>query len=343
VASDAVLAVGAVVTLELPGLELTGRVIRAGISSERLRVRLTGGAVDWSAVQEAKHYRDTTADTILEDVAVTVDEALGTDFPFWTRNPGTTGSTAQAVAQYLGFNWRVNPDGTVRLRAEAPETVDTSELVEVGRDPARGLVEAAPENAVLLPGVLAGADSVGDVLYNQGPDGLFRVRYYTEARGRVRHALERIIRWVTRDTLFLGLYTAEVVRQAADGTLDLMPADDRLRSQGLQSVPIRHGLPGVTVEVPNGELVLLGFDAGDPSKPYAALWHEGQVTKVNIGGDSLVAMAELVSARLDAIQAAFDAHTHPYVDTPAGPAVTSPTLGVIGPLEPVASEVLGTR
>ena len=338
VASDTEVAAGDTVTLDLPGLALTARVIRAGISSERLRIRLTGGSVDWSAVQEVKHYKATSADAVVEDVAVELDQPLGEAFDFWTRAPGTTGSTVQAVAQYLGFNWRVNPDGTVRLRGEAPETVDTSELVEVGRDPARGLVEAAPENAVILPGTLAGADSVGDVLYNQGPDGLFRVRYYTEARGRVRHALERIIRWVTRDTLFLGLYMAEVVRQAADGTLDLMPDDDRLRSQGLQSVPIRHGLPGVTVEVPNGERVLLGFDAGDPSKPYAALWHEGQVTRVNIGGEVAVALSTLVTERLDTIQQAFDVHLHPTGMGPSGP-----PQAPIGALEPVASEVLHTR
>lgn len=338
VASDTELNPGDTLVLGLPELDLTGRVVRAGIFAERLRVRLTGGELDWSEAQPVKHYRETTADQVLEDVGIELDQSLGIDLPFWTRNPGTTGSTVQAIAAYLGHNWRVNPDGTVRLRAEAPESVDVTGLVETARDPARGLVETAPEAAVLLPGVLAGDDSVGDVLYSQGPDGLFRARYYTEARGRIRLALERVIRWVTRDTLFLGQYTAEVVSQAADGTLDLMPDDDRLRSQGLQSVPIRHGLPGVRVEVPAGERVLLGFDAGDPSKPYAALWHEGQITRVFIGGEVAVALSTLVSERIDTIQQAFDAHIHPTGMGPSGPPQEP-----IGPLDPVASEVLHTR
>lgn len=338
VAADAELAPGDLVTLGLPELELAGRVVRAGIFAERLRVRLTGGDVDWSAAQPAKHYKNTTTGQVIADVGVTTDQPLTDALAFWTRSPGTVGSTVAAVAEHMGVAWRVNPDGTIRIRAEAPESVDVTGLVETARDPARGLVEAAPESAVVVPGCLAGDDSVGDVLYSQGPDGLFRVRYYTEARARLRHALERVIRWVMRDTLYHGQYTADVVRQAADGTLDLLPHDDRLRGQGLQSVPIRHGLPGVTVEVPAGELVLLGFDSGDPSKPHAALWHPGQVTRVNIGGETAVALSDLVSARLDAIQAAFDAHIHPTGMGPSGPP-PSP----IGPLEPVASEVLHTR
>jgi hypothetical protein len=62
VADDAELTSGDEVTLALPELELTGRVVRAGLAAERLRVRLTGGATDWGAAQEVKHYRNTTAE-----------------------------------------------------------------------------------------------------------------------------------------------------------------------------------------------------------------------------------------------------------------------------------------
>lgn len=343
VATDTEVEAGDTVELSLPGLDLVAFVVRAGIFAGRLRLRLTGGEQDWSEAQDVKHYKQTTADQVLEDVDVTTEAALGVALPFWTRAEGTTGSTVQAVAQYLGFNWRVNPDGTVRIAAETPAAVDTKGLLETSRDPARGLVEAAPENATVLPGTQVGDDSVGDVLYNQGADGKFRVRYYTEGRSRIRHALERLIRWVTRDTLFLGLYSAQVVRQAADGTLDLMPADDRLRSQGLQAIPIRHGLPGVTVEVPPGETVLLGFDSGDPSKPYAALWHEGQATKITFGamrveaaGDQALALAIETKAALDALQNAHDTHMHPTAGT--GP--PSPPTAIVGPLGEVATTKL---
>lgn len=80
----------------------------------------------------------------------------------------------------------------------------------------------------------------------------------------------------------LALYPCRVVQQRADGTLDLEPESSTVPS--CQGVPIRHGLPGVTVEVAAGERVLLGYEGGDPSRPYAALWTAGSVTKITING-----------------------------------------------------------
>jgi hypothetical protein len=341
VGSDVELEVDQVVSLKLLELELTGRVVRASIFAERLRVRLTGGELDWSAPVALKHYKTTTVGTVLADLELAPDASATTALPFWTRKGTTAGEATQSLATMLGVNWRVNPDGSLRIRAEAPTAVEP-DAVEVSRDAARGIVEIAPEFAVVLPGTLVGDDQVGDVLYEYSAEQPLRCRYYTEQRARLRGALERLIRWMTRDALYLGTYTAAVVSQAADGTLDLMPDDARLRADGLQSVPIRHGLPGCTVEVAAGERVLLAFDGGDSRAPYAALWHPGQVIRVNIGGSEAVALAALVSARLDAIQAAFDAHTHLHSPGPGAPAPTAPPASPIGPLEPVAAEILHT-
>jgi hypothetical protein len=77
-----------------------------------------------------------------------------------------------------------------------------------------------------------------------------------------------------------ALYPCTVMRQAADGTLDLLPDDARIRGSGCQGVRIRHGLPGFECTVPVSTRVLLGFEAGDPKRPYAALWDVGNVTEV---------------------------------------------------------------
>jgi protein gp138 len=72
----------------------------------------------------------------------------------------------------------------------------------------------------------------------------------------------------------------------------------------------------------------------------------GDVIKINASGIELgasasqfVALANLVSARLDTIQAAFDAHTHPVPGVTPGPGATtsSVTAGLIGTLAPVAA------
>lgn len=334
--SEKLPAVGATVTLKLPGdVTYVGRVVRSGLVDQRLNLRLTGGPVDWLQQIALKHYKAADGDKAMRDLGVQTDAPLELDLPFWTRPPGTIGMAVQALAAAAGVNWRVNPDGTTRIRDEAPFTVDPK-AIEISRDDRRGVVEIAPDVAAVMPGTLVGSDSVGDVIYDFGD--VFRCRYYVQQRARLRGALERLVRWVTRDALFLGQYTAQVVTQAADGTVDLLPDDSRLRAQGLQSVPIRHGLPGVKVKVPPGERVLLAFDGGDPRAPYAALWHEGQVLEVQIGGAVPVAMSTLTDANFTALVAAFNAHFHAVASF--GPSAT-PTPPLT-PFAPTASLLLKT-
>lgn len=97
---------------------------------------------------------------------------------------------------------------------------------------------------------------------------------------RLRAALDALIRWTTREQPYLRLYPATVRAQAADGTLDLDPDDAAIRGTGLSGVPIRHGIPGVTVEISAGQRIMLGFEAGDPRRPYAALWRTSGTAKL---------------------------------------------------------------
>ncbi len=333
--SEKLPAVGSTVTLSLPGdATYLGRVVRAGIQDERLNLRLTGGPPDWGQQVDLKHYHSSDGDKAMRDLGVQTDAPLELDLPFWTRPPGTIGMAVQALATAAGVNWRVNPDGTIRIRDEAPFAVDPK-AIEISRDDRRGLVEIAPNVAAIMPGTTFGSDSIGDVVYDFGD--VFRCRYYTQQRARLRGALERLVRWVTRDALFLGQYSALVVSQSADGSLDLLPDDPRLQAQGLQAVPIRHGLPGVKVKVPPGGRVLLGFDAGDPRQPYAALWHEGLVTEVQIGGAIPVAMSTLTDASITAIKVWLSAHTHAVVGAAATPSVLPPPV-----TPPTASLLLKT-
>lgn len=83
----------------------------------------------------------------------------------------------------------------------------------------------------------------------------------------------------------LALYPARVVAQSSDrARLDLHPDDVRIPP--CAGVPIRHGVPGLTVTVPAGSRVLLGYAGGDPAQPYAALWEAGSVTLVSFNGGS---------------------------------------------------------
>lgn len=67
-------------------------------------------------------------------------------------------------------------------------------------------------------------------------------------------------------------YPAQVVAQNDDGTVEIKPTGARAATllAGLSRVPIR-GLPGVRVEVAQGARVLVGWEGGDATAPYAAL------------------------------------------------------------------------
>lgn len=92
------------------------------------------------------------------------------------------------------------------------------------------------------------------------------------------------LRIFERKSRFLRLYSATVQHQHDDDTLDLMPDDSRVRGTGLQRVSIRHGLPGVRVRVAQGAIVRLGYENGDPRRPYAALWNAGSIEQLSFDG-----------------------------------------------------------
>jgi hypothetical protein len=104
-------------------------------------------------------------------------------------------------------------------------------------------------------------------------------------------ALERLVRSIFGDSKYYRQWPCTVQGQDGDGPLDLLPDDAEIAGPGgLQGVPIRHGLPGITVEVEVGARVLLGFEAGDPQRPYAALWESATIKTIRFdGGDAPIA------------------------------------------------------
>lgn len=98
---------------------------------------------------------------------------------------------------------------------------------------------------------------------------------------------------------YAQFYPADVVAQNADGTLQVLPDDEKIRGTGLDRVPIRHGLPGTSVVVSQGAKVRVGFEAGDPGRPYAGLWDTDAafVTITLAGGtQSLARQGDLVQS-----------------------------------------------
>ncbi len=91
--------------------------------------------------------------------------------------------------------------------------------------------------------------------------------------GRIAEPLRRFVLSILGSKLdYHALYPCTVVVQNTNDTLALLPDDERVKGFGLDGVPIKTGIPGVTVKVLPEARVLLGFEAADPARPYAALW-----------------------------------------------------------------------
>jgi hypothetical protein len=99
---------------------------------------------------------------------------------------------------------------------------------------------------------------------------------------RIKWSLLALVSQATARFDFHAFYAATVKSQGADGSLGLVFDDARFPP--MDGVPIRLGLPGVTVKVSSGSRVLVGFENGDPSKPRASLWDVSGLVEIAFAG-----------------------------------------------------------
>jgi len=91
---------------------------------------------------------------------------------------------------------------------------------------------------------------------------------------RIKQDLVALLRAAEPRLDYFALYRAKVLAQSSDrATLDLRPDDVRLPE--MVGIPLKHGIPGATVEVPPGGHVMIGWDNGDPASVFCALWEAG--------------------------------------------------------------------
>jgi hypothetical protein len=98
------------------------------------------------------------------------------------------------------------------------------------------------------------------------------------AYDRLKDSLAAVVDAMAKPIDYLALYPAKVVADNGDNTLELVPDDARLPAPS--RVPMRLGLPGVTIKVATGSRVLLGFEGGSPSHPVALLWELSTLQEV---------------------------------------------------------------
>jgi hypothetical protein len=102
---------------------------------------------------------------------------------------------------------------------------------------------------------------------------------------RIKRGLTRIVQAMLAPTDYHAAWPAKVVSQSAQGLLELVPDDPRLKS--INNVPIRYGVPGVTATVRPGARVMLQFEQGDPSRPIATVWESASLISVTVKADKV--------------------------------------------------------
>lgn len=268
------------------GLALSGTVVRSAVVDGAITARIVGGAGGLSGAVTERFYRGGStvrriAEDLLRDVGETLDTAsdstvLGQIVPTWQRAREPAGVALSRLLEPVSASWRVTPGGTVLVvGAESWPVVAPTHTMVPGSAGEQGVyavawADGAP--ADVLPGVTFRGMRVRYVTHELDAGGL-RSEIRTE---EPRAAIERLRAVLSRDSWYSRLWPAVVDKQNADGSVDVVIAGQF----GETAVVLRHGLPGVTVLVEQGQQVLVGYESDDPSRPFAALWTASGTAKI---------------------------------------------------------------
>ncbi len=276
------------------GVEFVGTVLRGGVESGRSMARIVGGAGGMSSQLDAKYYKGSPFSVVVGHILDDAGEELATDsddlsaqyLPSWTRMQGPASRALDQVAETLGLVWRVQRDGTLWLGTDTYPELEAGHT-ELDADPRRSSKIIAPDVAPeVRPGVTFEGQQVRRVTTTLKPSGLRQHIYFQD--DRLHDVLRKLVgAFAQRGLDYRAIYAATVGEQS--GELVGIDPDDELVGHGLgglTEVPLKHGLPGFTCSVPAGTRVGLGFHGGDPSKPYAAGWEDGDVDEVVFDGGS---------------------------------------------------------
>ena len=275
---------GTQVTITAGGLELAGVVApdRTGSFLDAVHVRILGGkgglsqlATPRAYVQPGAYVRDVLSGLLGaagETLAATADTGFrATNLLAWSvfRVPVSQALEALIDTVSPGLHWRVLSDGTVWIGSESwPTTSYSFDLLS--HDPAQQTYELGVESPAIVPGVtITDLGQVSRVEHLIEPDSMRTRVYVADADRSIKAAVYAMARQAVSGIDYLALYDAKVISQSGNA-LDLQPLDSRL--PGFGSVPLRIGIPGVTATVQPGCAVRLGWDRGDPQRPFCCLF-----------------------------------------------------------------------
>ena len=270
------------------GTTFVGSVIEGSVYGGRWVGRVAGGGGGMDEQLDPAHYTNVTVSTVLSELLSTAGEALdpasapdmlAKTLPAWQR----TGAARRAITtlcEVAGGRWRMTRAGLVLLvRSELWLPAVVLDYDEVDSMPDDGAIVIAIDEPKIKPGDSFEGRNVGGVMTMWSGGGLRQRLSFVGSTGAVQRTLGARVfsqmRKATSDKLDYAIsYSAKVTGQSGN-ELSVLPDDPRIRGSGLSKVPMRHGIPGLTVTVAPGSKCMIQFENGDPSLPYATLWPDG--------------------------------------------------------------------
>lgn len=324
--ADAADAVTGKVTIVAGASTFVGTALRPGADpGGQVKVRVLGGAGRLLETIEPASYVAPTVREVVEAILLPLGERLssksdsailGRSLAKWSRTKDEAASCLNALTKAIGSTWRVLDDGSVWVGSDSFETL-TGDFSITAQKPEQGMVEAEDDSFILRPGRTALGHKVYAVEFVVGAKET-RANLTTVEGGSPRQRADAAA-WKRQAAEagfdFTRTYQGRVTSQNGDQTVEVK-VSTKSPLASLSKVPLRHGIPGVTeLRLAPGAEVSIGFDDGDPQKPYAALpLRGGRLLHLVVDGDSFelggtepVAMAtpteEWASAVNDALTA----------------------------------------
>lgn len=279
----------------IDGLEFRCTVIpgRSGRSQGgRTTLRVVGGAGGLSHDLEVRNYGggSTTAKTIVGDILRDAGETLSAEadtailskrVDAWQRVEGTGRDALNLLLDKLGATWRVLRDGTIWIGVDEWPEVEPDGTV-LDDDWGDGFIVVAPETPTMVPGIVVRGQRVEEVLHTLGESSrTLRTKLYSVG---VESLMSQALEPVRHEAQYAKRYRCKVVSQGADGRVDVLVDDERMKGRGVANCAVRVGLPGSTVNIPPGSRCLVGWDDGDPSLPYVDGWESAtKFTLIEVG------------------------------------------------------------
>ncbi|THF70507.1 hypothetical protein E7T06_07320 [Deinococcus sp. Arct2-2] len=255
---------------------------------------LVGGTGGLSRDIGPKFYQKIPAQKVLAELLHDCGEVPGTIdlpgiLPMWVRAAGPAHEALRALMmRYPERVWRMRPSGEVDVMVPTwPEHAQAQRILH--EDAAVGSYTVALD-PTLRPGshvTLSRGDEEFGKRVTRVSHSLTEEYGYPHNQVVLRShlgtgdgedmgitGLEATVQRAMRWTDYLALYDCEVLRDHGDHTLDLRPSNPQLPE--LTKVRLVQPIAGSRVKIKAGSVVLLSFQAGDPSRP--VVLHYGTAT-----------------------------------------------------------------